>query len=79
MNIDNMLIFGFMFDYGLFGFLDGFNVNYICNYFDIGGCYVYVQQLQIGYWNLFCFVQVLLLLFGEDFDVFVNLSDEVQV
>lgn len=85
MNIDNMLIFGVMIDYGLFGFVDVFDVNYICNYFDIGGCYVYWMQLCIVYWNCYCFVQVLLLLIGlqygiVDDDVCVEcVVDDVQV
>ncbi|CAJ0819411.1 Protein adenylyltransferase SelO [Ralstonia wenshanensis] len=78
MNTDNMSILGLTLDYGPFGFLDGFNANHICNHSDTGGRYAYAQQPQIGYWNLFCLAQALLPLFGEDPDVFVNLSDEAQ-
>ena len=78
MNTDNMSILGLTLDYGPFGFLDGFDANHICNHSDTGGRYAYAQQPQIGYWNLFCLAQALLPLFGEDPDVFVNLSDEGQ-
>jgi uncharacterized protein YdiU (UPF0061 family) len=78
MNTDNMSILGLTLDYGPFGFLDGFDANHICNHSDTGGRYAYAQQPQIGYWNLFCLAQALLPLFGEDPDVFVNLSDEAQ-
>src|SRR5581483_2346629 len=76
MNTDNMSILGLTLDYGPFGFLDGFNANHICNHSDTGGRYAYAQQPQIGYWNLFCLAQALLPLFGEDPDVFVDISDE---
>lgn len=34
MNIDNMLLLGLMFDYGLFGFFDDYEFGFICNYLD---------------------------------------------
>lgn len=76
MNIDNMLIFGIIFDYGFYVFFDDFDVNYICNYFDDVGCYFFSNQVLIVYWNLVVLVQVLMLLVEVDelcvsFDLFL--------
>lgn len=65
MNSDNMSILGLTLDYGPFGFLDAFNARHICNHSDTQGRYAYVQQPQVGYWNLACLAQALLPLIGE--------------
>ncbi len=52
MNTDNMSIHGITFDYGPFGFLDQFNPNHICNHSDQTGRYSFINQPQIGFWNL---------------------------
>jgi serine/tyrosine/threonine adenylyltransferase len=68
MNTDNMSILGLTIDYGPFGFLDGFDANYICNHSDSQGRYAYRMQPQIAYWNLFCLAQGLLPLLGQQHD-----------
>ena len=65
MNTDNMSILGLTLDYGPFQFLDGFNVNHICNHSDSQGRYAYARQPQIAYWNLFCLAQALMPLVEE--------------
>jgi len=52
MNTDNMSIHGITFDYGPFGFLDEFNPYHICNHSDQMGRYSFINQPQIGFWNL---------------------------
>ncbi|MEQ5838403.1 YdiU family protein [Paraburkholderia acidicola] len=68
MNTDNMSILGLTIDYGPFGFLDGFDANYICNHSDTQGRYAYQRQPQVAYWNLFCLAQGLLPLLGGPHD-----------
>ena len=51
MNTDNMSILGDTFDYGPYGFQDGFDWHYICNHSDHSGRYAFSQQPDIGYWN----------------------------
>jgi serine/tyrosine/threonine adenylyltransferase len=67
MNTDNMSILGLTIDYGPFGFMDGFDANYICNHSDSQGRYAYRMQPQIAYWNLFCLAQGLLPLLGQQY------------
>lgn len=52
MNTDNMSILGETFDYGPFGFQDGFQADYICNHSDTQGRYAFDRQPAIGQWNL---------------------------
>ncbi len=52
MNTDNMSIVGLCFDYGPYGFMDGFNPHYIPNSSDNQGRYSFSRQPEIGYWNL---------------------------
>ncbi|MGR6834604.1 protein adenylyltransferase SelO [Aliivibrio wodanis] len=52
MNTDNMSIIGQTFDYGPFGFLDDYELGYICNHSDYQGRYAFNQQPKIGLWNL---------------------------
>ncbi|MCG6934159.1 MAG: YdiU family protein [Gallionella sp.] len=59
MNTDNMSILGLTFDYGPFGFMEGYDPGYICNHSDPRGRYAYDQQPQIGLWNLACLAQAL--------------------
>jgi len=51
MNTDNMSIIGDTLDYGPFGFLDGYNPEFICNHSDHGGRYAFKRQPIIGLWN----------------------------
>ena len=52
MNTDNMSILGLTIDYGPFGFLDGYDPNFICNHSDTAGRYAFANQPAIAHWNL---------------------------
>ncbi len=65
LNTDNMSIHGLTLDYGPFGFLDEYNVNYVCNHSDYQARYAYKKQPEIGLFNLSCFAQTLLPLIDE--------------
>ncbi|HEY2836076.1 MAG TPA: YdiU family protein [Rhizomicrobium sp.] len=52
MNTDNMSILGLTLDYGPYGFLDGYDPDFICNHSDEGGRYSFSNQPGIGLWNL---------------------------
>ncbi len=52
MNTDNMSILGLTLDYGPFGFIEAFDIDYVCNHSDHAGRYAYDQQPMIGLWNL---------------------------
>ncbi len=60
MNTDNMSILGLTLDYGPYGFLDDYDVGFICNHSDHNGRYAFNQQPSIGLWNLSCLAQALL-------------------
>jgi serine/tyrosine/threonine adenylyltransferase len=66
MNTDNMTITGTTFDYGPYGFMDGFNTRYTPNSFDTHGRYAYQQQAEIGFWNLNKLAETLIPLVGEE-------------
>jgi len=52
MNTDNMSILGLTIDYGPYGFLDGYDPQFICNHTDEQGRYSFVNQPVIAHWNL---------------------------
>jgi serine/tyrosine/threonine adenylyltransferase len=52
MNTDNMSILGLTLDYGPYGFIDGYEPDFVCNHTDSGGRYALSQQPAVGYWNL---------------------------
>ena len=52
MNTDNMSILGITLDYGPFGFLDDFNMHFICNHSDHQGRYAFINQPKVAWWNL---------------------------
>lgn len=52
MNTDNMSILSLTMDYGPYGFMDGFSPNFVPNCSDNTGRYSYINQPQIGLWNL---------------------------
>jgi uncharacterized protein YdiU (UPF0061 family) len=52
MNTDNMSILGLTLDYGPFGFLDGYDPDFICNHTDEQGRYSVINQPGIAHWNL---------------------------
>jgi serine/tyrosine/threonine adenylyltransferase len=66
MNTDNMTITGTTFDYGPYGFMDGFNNRYTPNSSDTDGRYAYQKQAEIGFWNLNKFAETLIPLVGAD-------------
>jgi serine/tyrosine/threonine adenylyltransferase len=54
LNTDNISVLGLTIDYGPFGFLDGFQIDHICNHSDHAGRYAYYRQPQIMHWNMAC-------------------------
>src|SRR5690348_4030008 len=71
MNTDNMSIIGLTLDYGPYGFMDGFDAQWICNHTDEGGRYAYDQQPMVGHWNCSRLVQATLPLLATDPDAAV--------
>jgi uncharacterized protein YdiU (UPF0061 family) len=65
MNTDNMSILGLTFDYGPFGFMEGYDPGFICNHSDHEGRYAFDQQPNIGLWNLAALGQALTPLVDE--------------
>lgn len=67
MNTDNMSILGLTIDYGPFGFLDAFDLNWTPNTTDLPGRrYAFGQQPNVALWNLSVLASTLHLL-GLDF------------
>jgi uncharacterized protein YdiU (UPF0061 family) len=60
LNTDNTSLLGLTLDYGPFGFLDGFDINHICNHSDHAGRYAYHRQGEILHWNLYCLASAML-------------------
>lgn len=60
MNTDNMSILGLTIDYGPYGFIDDFDINYIPNHSDYNGRYSFGQQPQIALWNCMCLAYTLM-------------------
>lgn len=52
LNTDNMSITGESFDYGPYGFIPTYDLNFIAAYFDYGGRYRFGNQPAICRWNL---------------------------
>jgi serine/tyrosine/threonine adenylyltransferase len=52
MNTDNMSILGLTLDYGPFGFMDGYDPQFVCNHTDEQGRYSVINQPGIAHWNL---------------------------
>ncbi|MZH05119.1 MAG: YdiU family protein [Nitrospinae bacterium] len=73
MNTDNMTITGTTFDYGPYGFMDGFNVNYTPNSSDVHRRYSFQQQPEIGFWNLNKLAETLVPLAGSK-----SLQEEIK-
>lgn len=64
MNTDNMSILGLTIDYGPYGWIDNFDLEWTPNTTDAGmRRYRFGQQAQIAYWNLSRFAEALLPLF----------------
>ena len=60
LNSDNISVLGLTIDYGPFGFLDQFQIDYICNHSDQAGRYAYHRQPQIMHWNMACLASAFL-------------------
>ena len=60
LNSDNISVLGLTIDYGPFGFLDGFQIDHICNHSDQAGRYAYHRQPQIMHWNMACLASAFL-------------------
>ena len=66
MNTDNMSISGLTIDYGPYGWLEGFDVDWTPNTTDAQGRrYAYGNQAGIGQWNLVQLARALVLLTGD--------------
>jgi uncharacterized protein YdiU (UPF0061 family) len=64
MNTDNMSILGLTIDYGPYGWIDNFDLEWTPNTTDAGmRRYRFGQQAQIAYWNLARFAEAILPLF----------------
>ncbi len=66
MNTDNMSIVGITLDYGPYGWIDGYDRDFIPNHSDPGGRYAFSQQPMVGLWNTARLADALLPLVGED-------------
>src|SRR4051812_42186664 len=66
MNTDNMSILGLTIDYGPYGWIDNFDLDWTPNTTDAGmRRYRFGQQAQIAYWNLARLAEAILPLFGS--------------
>lgn len=59
MNSDNFSIIGDTIDYGPFGFMESYDINFVPNHSDYNERYSYEQQPHIGQWNCACLAQTL--------------------
>jgi serine/tyrosine/threonine adenylyltransferase len=66
MNTDNMSILGVTLDYGPYGFMDGYDPDFICNHSDETGRYSFSNQPGIGLWNLKALAIALSSLIGSE-------------
>ncbi|GAB3475641.1 protein adenylyltransferase SelO [Marinomonas epiphytica] len=57
MNTDNFSITGETIDYGPYGFMEGYDDNWICNHSDYEGRYRFNRQPGVGLWNLNCLLR----------------------
>jgi len=66
MNTDNMSILGLTIDYGPYGWIDNFDLEWTPNTTDAGmRRYRFGQQAQIAYWNLARFAEAILPLYSS--------------
>lgn len=68
MNTDNLNITGSTLDFGPYGFMERFRPNWINNHSDYQGRYTYQNQPSIGHWNLWTWLNSLILLCPENYD-----------
>ena len=62
MNTDNLNITGSTLDFGPYGFMERFRPNWINNHSDYQGRYTYQNQPSIGHWNLWTWLNNLIVL-----------------
>lgn len=60
MNSDNFSIIGDTIDYGPFGFMESYDIDFVPNHSDHNGRYSYEHQPHIGQWNCACLAQTLI-------------------
>jgi serine/tyrosine/threonine adenylyltransferase len=72
MNTDNTSIAGETIDYGPCAFMDQYNPLTVYSAIDRGGRYAYINQPDIGEWNLVRFAECLLPLLDEDIEAAVD-------
>lgn len=66
MNTDNMSILGLTIDYGPYGWIDNFDLNWTPNTTDLPGRrYAFGKQAQVAHWNLYKFAEAMYPLIGE--------------
>lgn len=65
MNTDNMSVLGLTLDYGPYGFMDDFQINYVCNHTDTQGRYAWNAQPSVALWNLYRFANCFVTLGAE--------------
>jgi serine/tyrosine/threonine adenylyltransferase len=80
MNTDNMSILGLTIDYGPYGWIDNFDLNWTPNTTDAQGRrYRFGQQPQIAFWNLGALASALLPAFGSEDPLHAGLQRYVDV
>jgi serine/tyrosine/threonine adenylyltransferase len=72
MNTDNTSVAGETIDYGPCAFMDQYNPLTVYSAIDRGGRYAYINQPDIGEWNLVRFAECLLPLLNEDIEAAVD-------
>lgn len=77
MNTDNMSVSAETIDYGPCAFMDGFRVDKVLSYIDMGGRYAYGNQPKIGHWNLARLAEAMLVLFANTPDDALPIAHDV--
>lgn len=66
-NTDNTSVLGFTLDYGPFGFLDQFRMNFVTDpHTDRAGRFAFGRQPGVALWNLYCFARTMLHLISRE-------------
>lgn len=72
MNTDNMSISGETFDYGPCAFMNSYHPQTVFSSIDSGGRYAFMNQPNIGFWNLARFAEALLPIIDENSDIAIE-------
>lgn len=75
MNTDNVQIAGETIDYGPCAFMDDFHPNTVFSSIDQNGRYAWVNQANIGVWNISRLAEALLPILSDDEDAAVKLAE----